>query len=100
MARPIDRSTIDRLFVDHLPVALRFAMRLSGDPHAAEDVVQEALLRVLRQWPAYRGEASFRTWLLQIVLNGRNPDHSGPVPGDFLVCIHDCHVIPHWGPHI
>ena len=69
MARPIDRSTIDRLVVDHLPVALRFAMRLSGNAHTAEDVVQEALVRVLRQWPGYRAEASFRTWMLQIVLN-------------------------------
>jgi len=69
MAPPIDRSTVDRLVVEHLPVALRFALRLVGDPHVAEDVVQEALCRVLRRWRSYRGEASFRTWLLQIVLN-------------------------------
>ncbi|MBN1588247.1 MAG: sigma-70 family RNA polymerase sigma factor [Pirellulales bacterium] len=69
MARPIDKSTVDRLVVEHLPVALRFALRLVGDPHVAEDVVQEALCRALRRWPTYRGEASFRTWLLQIVVN-------------------------------
>ena len=69
MAPPIDRSTVDRLVVEHLPVALRFALRLVGDPHTAEDVVQEALCRVLHGWRSYRGEASFRTWLLQIVLN-------------------------------
>jgi RNA polymerase sigma-70 factor, ECF subfamily len=69
MARPIDRGEVDRLVVEHLPAALRFAMRLTGDVHTAEDAVQEALVRVLRQWQSYRGEASFRSWMLRIVLN-------------------------------
>ena len=66
---PIDRETIDRLVVEHLPAALRFALRLTSDPHIAEDLVQEALCRVLRSWRSYRGEASFGTWMLQIVVN-------------------------------
>jgi RNA polymerase sigma-70 factor (ECF subfamily) len=65
----MDRSTVDRLIVEHLPVALRFARRLAGDPDHAEDVVQDALCQVLRHWRSYRGEASFRTWLLRIVVN-------------------------------
>jgi RNA polymerase sigma-70 factor (ECF subfamily) len=69
MGRPIDRNDVDRLVVEHLPAASRFALRLTGDEHAAEDVVQEALCRALRQWRSFRGESSFRTWLLQIVLN-------------------------------
>ncbi len=69
MARPIDRGEVDRLVVEHLPAALRFALRLTGDVHVAEDVVQEALCRVLRRWRSYRGEASFGTWMLQIVVN-------------------------------
>ena len=69
MPRPIDRSTVDRLVVEHLPVALRFALRLTGSTDTAEDVVQESLCRVLRSWRSYRGDATFRTWLLQIVVN-------------------------------
>jgi RNA polymerase sigma-70 factor (ECF subfamily) len=69
MGRPIDRRAVDQLVVEHLPAALRLALRLARDSHAAEDVVQEALCRVLRQWRTYRGEASFRTWLLSIVVN-------------------------------
>ena len=69
MARPIDRNEVDRLVVEHLPVALRFALRLTGNTDRAEEVVQEALCRVLRSWRSYRGDASFRTWMLQIVLN-------------------------------
>ena len=39
MARHFDRKTVDGLVIEHLPAALRFASRLSGDPHIAEDVV-------------------------------------------------------------
>jgi RNA polymerase sigma-70 factor (ECF subfamily) len=69
MARSIGRSAVDRLVVEHLPAALRFALRLTGDADVAEDVVQEALCLVLRRWRSYRGEASFGTWLLKIVVN-------------------------------
>jgi RNA polymerase sigma-70 factor, ECF subfamily len=69
MGRPIDRRAVDQLVVEHLPTALRLARRLTRDDHNAEDLVQEALCRVLRQWRTYRGDASFRTWLLQIMIN-------------------------------
>ena len=69
MARPINRREVDRLVVEHLPAALRLAARLSGDADAAEEIVQEALCRVLRQWRTFRGESSFKTWMLQIVVN-------------------------------
>ena len=65
----MDRSTVDRLVVEHLPAALRFAQRLTGDANLAEDVVQEALCLVLRRWRSFRGDATFGTWLLKIVLN-------------------------------
>jgi RNA polymerase sigma-70 factor (ECF subfamily) len=69
MSRPIDRHEVDRLVVEHLPAALRMALRLAGNAHAAEDLVQETLVRVLRQWRSFRGEASFKTWMLGIVVN-------------------------------
>ncbi len=38
-------SSLDELVREHLPDVLRFATRLSGDHDAAEEIVQEALLR-------------------------------------------------------
>lgn len=63
-------ASLDRLVLEHLPAALRFATRLTGDPDRAEELVQEALLRVVRRWTSFRGEAAFRTWFFQIVING------------------------------
>ncbi len=65
----MDRHTVDQLVVQHLPVALRLARRLAGDAGVAEEIVQEALCRVLRGWRQYRGEAAFSTWMMQIVVN-------------------------------
>src|SRR5689334_10978874 len=87
MSGPIDRHTVDQLVVEHLPVALRFAQRLTNDPDVASEIVQEALCRVLKQWKTFRGEAAFSTWLMQIVVNvdrdrRRRQDRFGPPPDD------------------
>ena len=65
----VDRDTFDRLMLEHLSAALRFAIRLLGDPHEAEDLVQDAMLRAARNWQSFRGQSTFRTWLFQILIN-------------------------------
>ncbi|HYL38014.1 MAG TPA: sigma-70 family RNA polymerase sigma factor [Bryobacteraceae bacterium] len=49
--------------------ALRFAFRLVGDLHEAEDLAQEAFLRVYRNAQRYNYAARFRTWFFQILVN-------------------------------
>ena len=44
-------------------------VRLLGDRQRAEDVAQEAFLRIHRGLPYFRGEASLSTWIYRIVLN-------------------------------
>ena len=65
----VDRQTFDRLMLDHLSPALRFAVRLTGDPSAGEELVQEALVRAATARGQFRGAASFKSWLFQIVVN-------------------------------
>src|SRR5438132_7095677 len=45
------------------------ALRIVGDRHEAEDVAQEAYIRVFRGLAGFRGEAQFETWLYRIVAN-------------------------------
>jgi RNA polymerase sigma-70 factor, ECF subfamily len=45
------------------------AMALLRNPQEAEDVVQETLLKALRNLHAFRAEARFSTWLVSIALN-------------------------------
>src|SRR5260370_33369237 len=45
------------------------AFRMTGNEQDAEDVVQEALLRVHRKSEKFDERASFRTWLYRIAVN-------------------------------
>jgi RNA polymerase sigma-70 factor (ECF subfamily) len=52
------------------PRVMAHASRLLGDVAAAEDVTQEAMLRLWRQAPHWRaGEARVSTWLYRVVAN-------------------------------
>lgn len=53
----------------HAGAALRLARRILGSAAAAEDIVQDALLRVWINAPRWRPEAAFRTWLYRVVVN-------------------------------
>jgi RNA polymerase sigma factor (sigma-70 family) len=53
-----------------LPRMLAFARRMLGDAAEAEDVAQEAMLRLWRMAPGWRsGEAQVSTWLWRVVAN-------------------------------
>jgi RNA polymerase sigma-70 factor (ECF subfamily) len=62
-----EASEFERRVLPHLDAAYNLARWLVRDPAAAEDVVQEAMLRALRYHAGLRGEA--KPWLLQIVRN-------------------------------
>lgn len=52
------------------PRALGYAARVLGDRAEAEDVAQEAMLRLWRAAPGWRqGEARVTTWLYRVVTN-------------------------------
>lgn len=54
----------------HLGRVLHFARRLLGDAAEAEDVAQEAMLRLWQQAPRWRdGEARVSTWLYRVTAN-------------------------------
>lgn len=59
------RQVVDR----HLSGALGFAWRMLGDRAAAEDLAQEALLRLWRQAPRWRAQARIGTWLRTVLYN-------------------------------
>ncbi len=83
-----DRRAFDALVVRHGAFALRVATRLLQDAAAAEDVVQEAMVRAWGQAGKYdprRGR--FTTWLYRIVVNlcidQRRRGRTEPLPEDF-----------------
>ncbi|MDQ1641887.1 MAG: hypothetical protein QOJ90_1238 [Actinomycetota bacterium] len=47
----VTRATFDDFARSRMPALLRFAHALSGDPHTAADLVQDALERTVLAWP-------------------------------------------------
>lgn len=61
-----DESAFDEFFADYFPRLYRFARARLESDDAAEDVVQAALIKALRNIRTYRGEAALFTWLCAV----------------------------------
>jgi RNA polymerase sigma-70 factor (ECF subfamily) len=65
-----DEALIRALYEEHGRALLTYATRLTGDRAAAEDVVQETLIRAWRNAESLtNGKGSVRAWLLTVTRN-------------------------------
>jgi RNA polymerase sigma-70 factor (ECF subfamily) len=64
-----DRAALDDLFRRYRSVAYRVAYRLLGREADALDAVQDGFVKALTNLDRFRGNSSFKTWLLRIVSN-------------------------------
>jgi RNA polymerase sigma-70 factor (ECF subfamily) len=58
-----DEAGFATLMREHAPKVVGLATRLLGDRSEAEDLAQEAFLRLHRALPGFRGDSSIGTWL-------------------------------------
>lgn len=79
-ARGGDAAAFGELAALHGPRMLRLARSLTGDPGAAEDAVQEALLQAWRALPSFRAESALSTWLHTIVVRTCQRQRRGQRP--------------------
>lgn len=97
LARAAGRGDLDafRSLVErHGARVYSMALRLVRDRTEAEDMAQEAFLRIYRGLPGFRGEAAFLTWMTRVSLNTfqrylkrlpRQEAHPVPAEDDDLV---------------
>ena len=87
-------STRERL-LENIGSVYRFALRLAGDRHRAEDLTQETFLRAWRRRASLRDVDTARVWLFKIAANlwrdglrrdGRRPRHAGPLADEVASC--------------
>lgn len=62
-----DLDAFEEIVRRHQRTAWRIAHRFLGDPVEAEDVAQEAFLRILDAAPRYKPSAAFSTYLYRVV---------------------------------
>jgi RNA polymerase sigma-70 factor (ECF subfamily) len=64
-----DRDAFSRLVEDHYALMFRFACRYCGARQDAEDVTQQACIKLAKSLAQFRFEAAFSTWLYRLVIN-------------------------------
>jgi RNA polymerase sigma-70 factor (ECF subfamily) len=64
------QQEFESIAMPEAPRLLRFARRLTGSIPAAEDLVQETLLKAWRSFHQLQGGSSARAWLFRILVNG------------------------------
>jgi RNA polymerase sigma factor (sigma-70 family) len=61
---------MEELVAAHESALLRYALGILHDSHAAQDAVQNAFIKLFRQWqPGLRPSASVRNWLYAVTHN-------------------------------
>ena len=63
-----DLQAFRDLVVHYHPLAYSMAYKVLGDPQDAEEVVQDAFVKIHRALSGFRGESSCKTWISRIVL--------------------------------
>lgn len=69
LARAGDPVAMNELVSRHHAGVYRVALGILRDEDGAADVTQNAFLKAIRGLGGFRGEASFKTWLLSIAAN-------------------------------
>ncbi len=64
-----DETAFDALVDRHSARAFQIAYGVLGSREDAEEVAQDAFIRMHRALPDFRGEAEFTTWMYRIVTN-------------------------------
>ena len=64
-----DLAAFEQLVARYQNKIVGFAARMLNDHEEAEDVAQEAFVKVYRSLDSFRGQAQFSTWLYRIVTN-------------------------------
>ena len=64
-----DRTRFEEEALVHAEQLYRIALRLTGSPQTAEDLVQETYLRAFRSWQSYRPGTNLAAWLATIMRN-------------------------------
>jgi RNA polymerase sigma-70 factor (ECF subfamily) len=63
------RAAFEKEALVHLDALYRVALRLTGNPSDADDLVQETMLKAYRSWEQYQPGTNAKGWLLTILRN-------------------------------
>lgn len=68
-ARSGDRRAFETLINRYYETMFRMAFKWCGNRTQAEDITQDACIKLARSLESYRGDAAFTSWLYRLVIN-------------------------------
>jgi RNA polymerase sigma-70 factor (ECF subfamily) len=63
------RTAFEKEALPHLDTVYRVALRFTGEPAKAQDLVQDTMFKAFRSWHRYQPGTNVRAWLLTILRN-------------------------------
>ena len=87
-----NRALFEKLALANLDSATRVAHRLTGNQDLADELVQETMLRAVRNWESFRHQAQFNTWLYRILINAFRDQHRTKPRVNFVEVQPNTHV--------
>ncbi|OAV45195.1 RNA polymerase sigma factor [Lewinella sp. 4G2] len=82
MATNGDLSALDQLIRRHQAFIYNVALRYALSPQDAQDLSQEALVKIVTRIGQFAGKSSFRTWAYRIVVNTFLDAEKTPLEGE------------------
>ncbi len=64
-----DSEAVERLIELYQDTIYSMAVSFTRNPHQAEDLAQDAWIKILRGLPKFRHDSKFSTWLYRITMN-------------------------------
>lgn len=93
------RAGFDQEILPHLDLLYRVALRFTGEPARAEDLVQDTMVKAYRNWEKFEPGTSARAWLLAILrntfINAYRREKREPIPMEHEAL--DAHMARHPG---
>lgn len=62
-------KTLEQAYQEYYERLFTLALRITGEPDSAQDILQNAFFNALKSWDKFEGRSSYYTWLYTIVLN-------------------------------
>jgi RNA polymerase sigma-70 factor (ECF subfamily) len=64
-----NKSALNSLLVDNINILKGYTIKMVGDPHLAQDIIQDSLLKAVLNINKFEPRAKFSTWLIMIATN-------------------------------
>ena len=64
-----NKSALNTLLKDNLNILKGYVIKMVGDPHLAQDIIQDTMLKAVLNINRFQPKAKFSTWLVKIATN-------------------------------